>query len=105
MSRLLARHRILVVLCSLASWVPLAGQTPTVAQDPRIGTWTLNLKRSQFVEGSAPQMQVRRLQARADGFVVFTQIGLDAQGNPTFIQTTYKLDGKGISRIYPSFTG
>jgi hypothetical protein len=28
------------------------------------------------------------------GFVVFTQVGLDAEGSPTFIQTTYKFDGK-----------
>src|SRR5688500_14514455 len=100
MSKRFATHCSVVVLCALASWVPLAGQTAPVDQDPRIGTWTLNLKRSQFVEGSAPQMQVRRLQARPDGFVVFTQIGLDGQGNPTFIQTTYKLDGKG----YPEYT-
>ena len=69
-------------------------------QEPRIGTWRLNLEKSQFAPGTAPRMQVRRLQARQDGFVVFTQVGLDAEGNPTFIQTTYKFDGKP----YPEYT-
>jgi len=69
-------------------------------QEPRIGTWRLNLEKSQFAAGTAPQMQVRRLQLRRDGFVVFTQVGLDAEGSPTFIQTTYKFDGKS----YPEYT-
>lgn len=75
------------------------GQTVT-GQEPRIGTWRLNLEKSRFAAGTAPQMQVRRLQVRPDGFVVFTQVGLDAGGNPTFIQTTYKFDGKP----YPEYT-
>ena len=77
----------------------LAGQAVT-DREPRIGTWKLNLEKSQFAPGTAPQMQVRRLQSRPDGFVIFTQVGLDAEGNPTFIQTTYKFDGKP----YPEYT-
>lgn len=69
-------------------------------QEPRIGTWKLNLEKSQFAPGTAPQMQVRRLQSRQDGFVIFTQVGLDAAGSPTFIQTTYKFDGKA----HPEYT-
>src|SRR6185436_6938097 len=59
--------------------------------------WRLNLAKSQFTAGSGPQepkMLVRRLQSRSDGFIVFTQIGLDGQDNPIFIQAIYKLDGK-----------
>ena len=87
---------ILVAIVVPASAV---GQTVS-GQEPRIGTWRLNLEKSQFAGGTAPQMQVRRLQVRQDGFVVFTQVGLDAEGNPTFIQTTYKFDGKP----YPEYT-
>ena len=97
---------ILVAWCvSLAAgaivWV-VVGHARVVAQtvpiqEPRIGTWKLNLEKSQFPPGTAPKMQVRRLQSRPDGFVVFTQVGLDAAGNPTFIQTTYKFDGKPYS--------
>jgi hypothetical protein len=75
------------------------GQT-VPGKEPRIGTWKLNLEKSQFAAGTAPQIQVRRLQSRGDGFAVFTQVGLDADGNPTFIQTTYKFDGKS----YPEYT-
>ena len=45
-------------------------------------------------------MLVRRLQSRPDGFIVFTQIGLDRQDNPIFIQTIYKFDGNN----YPEYT-
>ena len=82
-----------VLLGAVAVPVALAGQAVS-GQEPRVGTWRLNLEKSQFAAGTAPQMQVRRLQVRPDGFVVFSQIGLDAEGNPTFIQTTYKFDGK-----------
>jgi hypothetical protein len=99
MRRLFSLRGAFVILGALASCVSVEGQTGTAAQDPRIGTWTLNLEKSQFTPGSKPRMQVRQLQSRPDGFVVFTQIGLDGQGNPTFIQTTYKLDGKG----YPEY--
>src|SRR5215475_7529998 len=78
-------------------------QVPTAGGDPRIGTWKLNLEKSQFTANSGPQepkMQVRRVQSRPDGFIVFTQIGLDRQDNPIFIQTIYKLDGKN----YPEYT-
>lgn len=87
------------ILVAVVSHGSVVGQTVT-GQEPRIGTWKLNLERSQFASGAAPQMQVRRLQSRGDGFVVFTQVGLDAEGSPTFIQTTYRFDG----RPYPEYT-
>ena len=43
---------------------------------------------------------MRKLESRPDGFTVFTQSGIDAEGNPTFIQSSYKLDGKE----YPEYT-
>ena len=87
------------ILVAVVGHASVVGQTVT-GQEPRIGTWKLNLEKSQFAAGTAPQMQVRRLQSRRDGFVVFTQVGLDAEGSPTFIQTTYKFDGKP----YPEYT-
>jgi hypothetical protein len=71
--------------------------------DPRIGTWKLNLEKSQYTVGVGPQapiMGIRRLESRPDGFIVFTQIGLNGLSNPIFIQSTYKLDGKS----YPEYT-
>ena len=87
------------ILVAVVGPASVLGQT-VIDQEPRIGTWRLNLEKSQFAGGTAPQMQVRRLQLRRDGFVVFTQVGLDAEGSPTFIQTTYKFDGKP----YPEYT-
>jgi hypothetical protein len=87
------------ILAAVVGHGNVVGQTVT-GQEPRIGTWKLNLEKSQFAAGTAPQMQVRRLQSRGDGFVVFTQVGLDAEGSPTFIQTTYRFDG----RPYPEYT-
>src|SRR5215212_4423411 len=89
-----------VTLGLLTTCLTIAGQTPTADTDPRIGTWRLNVEKSDFAAGTKPKMQVRRLESRPDGFVVFTQISLDGEGNPAFIQTTYKLDGKE----YPEYT-
>jgi hypothetical protein len=93
----MSRHCVslgaVAILVAAAGYASVVGQTVT-GQEPRIGTWKLNLEKSQFAAGTAPQMQVRRLLSRRDGFVVFTQIGLDADGSPIFIQTTYKFDGK-----------
>jgi hypothetical protein len=90
---------VVAILVAAVGHGSVVGQTVT-GQEPRIGTWKLNLEKSQFAAGTAPQKQVRRLQSRGDGFVVFTQVGLDAEGSPTFIQTTYKFDGKP----YPEYT-
>ena len=96
----MSRYRValgaVAILVAVVVHANVVGQTVT-DQEPRIGTWRLNLEKSQFAAGTVPQMQVRRLQSRPDGFVVFTQVGLDAEGNPTFIQTTYKFDGKPYS--------
>ena len=93
---LVAHHvsiRATALFAPVVSSASLMAQTVT-SQEPRIGTWRLNVEKSQFAVGTAPRMQVRRLQLREDGFVVFTQVGIDAEGGPTFIQTTYKFDGK-----------
>jgi hypothetical protein len=92
-------------LGAVAILVAVVGHGSVVGQrvtgpEPRVGTWKLNLEKSQFAAGTAPQIQVRRVQSLGDGFVVFTQVGLDAEGNPTFIQTTYRFDGTP----YPEYT-
>jgi hypothetical protein len=93
MSRYCLSLGAVAILVAVVGYANVVGQTVT-GQEPRIGTWKLNLEKSQFAAGTAPQMQVRQLESRRDGFVVFTQVGPDAEGSPTFIQTTYKFDGK-----------
>ena len=100
MSRPCMLSRKAAMLYAVAGFLTVLGQTPSSNVDPRIGTWRLNVEKSQFAAGRAPQFQVRRLESRPDGLTVFTQAGIDAQGNPIFTQTTYKLDGKE----YPEYT-
>ena len=85
MSRRFVLYFALAILCVLMSYSSAGAQASTAAQDPRIGTWTLNLEKSRFTAGNEPKMQVRRITSRPDGFIVFTQVGVDAQNNPTFI--------------------
>jgi len=92
--------RMTTILYALASVLGVIGQTSGSRVDPRIGTWKLNLEKSQFAAGSAPRVQVRKLETRPDGFTVFTQSGIDAEGNPTFTQASYKFD----SKEYPEYT-
>jgi len=92
--------RMTTILYVLASVLGVIGQTSGSSADPRIGTWKLNLEKSQFAAGSAPRVQVRKLETRPDGFTVFTQSGIDAEGNPTFTQASYKFD----SKEYPEYT-
>jgi hypothetical protein len=92
--------RMTTILYALASVLDVIGQTSGSSVDPRIGTWKLNLEKSQFAAGSAPRVQVRKLETRPDGFTVFTQSGIDAEGNPTFTQASYKFD----SKEYPEYT-
>jgi len=103
MSRLLLLRIGTTTLCILMVFPFVRGQSAGTGTDPRIGTWKLNIEKSKYTPGSGPQapnMLMRQLTSRADGFVVFTQTGLDSQNNPVFIQSTYKFDGKG----YPEFT-
>jgi hypothetical protein len=92
--------RMTTILYVLAGVLAVIGQTSSSSIDPRIGTWKLNLEKSQFPAGNAPRVQVRRLESRPDGFTVFTQSGIDAEGNPTFTQASYKFDGNE----YPEYT-
>jgi hypothetical protein len=96
MKRSLFAVSVLVIVSSI---VGVLAQTPAAAKDPRIGTWKLNVEKSQGGPATPPRMIVRRWEARPDGFTIFTQATIDAQGNPHFIHNAYKVDGKD----YPSY--
>jgi hypothetical protein len=84
---LFTRSLNLGVLIALVSTIGLSAQ----AKDPRIGTWTLNVAKSTY-PGAAPKSYTRTYEDRG-GVIVYTGQGINADGNPTFGQTTYKLDG------------
>jgi hypothetical protein len=59
-----------------------------------IGTWKLNVAKSQFVTGNPPQELTRIHDDRGNGFVVVTQEAITPQGVRTRNAYTYKPDGK-----------
>src|SRR5215467_14654359 len=79
-----------VVLTLVVSVMSLSAQE----RDPRIGTWKLNVAQSTFDPGPPLQSETRTYEDRGGGVTLYTAEGINAQGNPTFIQAAYKLDGK-----------
>ncbi len=62
----------------------LAGTVVTMVSgqnDPRLGTWELNLAKSAFSPGPPPQSQTLTFQAAGPHFIVLLQ-GIDAHGKP-----------------------
>jgi len=92
------RYAALCAVCVVSCSRIVAAQERTSAPDPGIGTWRLNLEKSQF-PGAKPQMEVRRYWLREDGFLAGLAISVDAQGNPGFVQFVAKDDG----RDYPEY--
>ena len=64
--------------------------------DPVVGTWTLNLAKSKFSSGAAPQSQTRTYTQSADG-TSLTVTGVSADGTALSQKSTFKYDGKDYS--------
>ena len=64
-----------------------------MAQDPAIGTWKLNLVKSNFKLTPAPKSSVLRVEAWEDGLKLSVDT-VDAQGNKLRPEAAYKFDGK-----------
>lgn len=58
------------------------------------GTWTLSVEKSSYSPGPSPKSSTRTHEDRGNGSIRVTTQGVNAQGNPTFSQYTYRLDGK-----------
>lgn len=63
------------------------------AEDPIDGTWKLNLAKSTFDPGPAPQSQTRTYKETAQG-VALSFSGISADGSQISGQSTFKYDGK-----------
>jgi hypothetical protein len=83
---------IIAAGCGMAA---VAADSP----DPVVGTWALNLAKSKFPAGAAPQSQTRTYTQSADGTSV-SVTGVAADGSAVSQKSTFKYDGKD----YP-FTG
>jgi hypothetical protein len=77
---------IIAVGCGMA-----AGATDS--PDPVVGTWTLNLAKSTFPAGTAPQSQTRVYTQSADG-TSLSVTGVAADGTAMSQKSTFKYDGK-----------
>jgi len=63
------------------------------AGDPRIGTWKLNVEKSKFSPGPAPQSQTVKVEAAGEGEKAITE-GINAAGAATKTEYTAQYDGK-----------
>jgi hypothetical protein len=79
-----------VVFTLVVSVMSLSAQE----RDPRIGTWKFNVTKSTLDPGPPPQSVTRTYEDRGGGVTLFTAEGINAQGNPIFVQIAYKFDGK-----------
>ena len=90
------RHRALAfgVLISLTVVLgACAGARSGQAVDPRIGTWKLNVAKSQFNPGPPQQSLTVRVQPSGQGETVSTE-GVNADGSRAATQYTANFDGK-----------
>jgi hypothetical protein len=67
-------------------------QASFAQSDPFIGTWQLNLAKSEFSPGPGPKTQTAKVEPDGQGQKV-TVTGVNAQGNPTNIVFTTIFDG------------
>jgi hypothetical protein len=63
------------------------------ASDARIGTWKLNVAKSKYSPGPAPQSLTVKVEAAGEGEKATTE-GVNADGTPTMTQYTANFDGK-----------
>lgn len=63
------------------------------ADDPLVGTWKLNLAKSKYTPGPAPQAETRLYEAQGGGIKVTVRT-VEADGHSTTIQISANYDGK-----------
>jgi hypothetical protein len=69
------------------------GQVAAQASNPRFGTWKLNVAKSKYDPGPAPQSGTMKLEAAGEGEKSTTE-GVNATGAPTKTEYTAQYDGK-----------
>jgi hypothetical protein len=94
MTRLVRTLIAFGAVASLAAFASVAAQS-----NPILGTWKLNVAKSKYSPGPAPQSQTNKYDAW-DGGLKLTTDGVDAKGAKTHSEYAAKFDGKP----YP-FTG
>jgi hypothetical protein len=98
------RRILAIVACAV---VALAGADLILAQatvNPRVGTWKLNLAKSNFAGMPAPKSETRTVEAQGNGEKV-TYDGVAADGSRIALTFTTNLDGKPVPIVGTGATG
>ncbi|HSX81871.1 MAG TPA: hypothetical protein VLQ80_25305 [Candidatus Saccharimonadia bacterium] len=69
------------------------GRVSAQASNPRIGTWKLNVEKSKYSPGPAPQSNTMKIEAAGEGEKATTE-GVNAAGTATKTEYTAQYDGK-----------
>jgi hypothetical protein len=85
------RFLALLFGCIVGLVLPAAHAAPP--DDPVLGTWQLNVTKSQFTPGPGWRSQIRVYRATSKGVAV-TWTGVDAQGKTMQVSYTYGYDGR-----------
>ena len=86
------KTRLVVVCCALLAVITVFTMT-AIAADNLAGTWKLNVAKSKYSPGPAPQSNTVKFDA-IDGGVKLTADGVDSAGKKTHNEYTAKYDGK-----------
>jgi len=70
--------------------------TVTMAADTNVGSWKLDLAKSQYNPGPAPTSQTLKIEAWGGDGVSYSADGTDAAGKPTHWEFQAKYDGKFV---------
>ncbi len=73
--------------------IVLASATAVLAADNFSGTWKLNVAKSKYSPGPAPQSGTTKIEATADGLKISAD-GMNAEGKKTHTEYSAKFDGK-----------
>ena len=92
--------RTTAYLCALVVVSVLVFTAVAIAADNNVGTWRLNLAKSNYSPGPAPKSQTLKIEAWGDDGVTYAADGVGADGKPTHTEFQAKYDGKDYS-----FTG
>jgi hypothetical protein len=65
-----------------------------IGADNNVGTWQLNLAKSNYSPGPAPKSQTLKIEAWGDDGVRYAADGVGADGKPTHTEFQAKYDGK-----------
>ena len=74
----------------------LAASSTALAKDNWLGTWKINVAKSKFGPGPAPQSQTTTFEAVADGSIKLTSDGVNADGKAMHTEYVSKFDGQDV---------